>query len=150
MEPQYVAGRSSSNTTIEASESQRTVKGPCGYLFAPRSRSLQSRFTQVTYTSNGTGRRDSLGDLVRKIDRRLRCPRASNCWPYSVLHSQQPLVRVKHHRLKSSLWLIPRRFLSSQHTQVSTSNLPLGQAFAPAPSLSLAKATHHIGGATWH
>ena len=133
MEPQYVAGRSSSTRAIEASESQRAMIPACGYLFASRSPKLSSRFTHVTYTSKGTGFRDFPANLPYNCDRRLRCPRASNCWPYSALHSQLPHVRVKH-RLKSSLWLTPRRSPSSQHTQVSTSNLPLGQAFAPAPT----------------
>jgi hypothetical protein len=146
MEPQYVAHQSSSNRLFEASESQRLAKEPCGYLFTTGSRSLRNMNTQVTYPSKGTGRRDSLVDLVRNIDRRLRCPRASNCWPYSVLHSQHPLAHAKH-RLKSSLWLIPRRSLSSQHTQVSTSNLSTGQAFAPASTPTL---THPTGGASWH
>ena len=149
MEPQYVAHQSSSNRLFEASESQRLAKEPCGYLFTTGSRSLRNTYTQVTYTSKGTGRRDSLVDLVSNIDRRLRCPRASNCWPYSVLHSQHPLAHAKH-RLKSSLWLIPRRSPMSQHTQASTSNLSLEQALAPAPSHSLTKVTHQIGGATWH
>jgi hypothetical protein len=47
--------------------------------------------------------------------------------------------------LKSSLWLIPRRSPSSQHTQVSTSNLSTGQAFAPALTLN---AGYLAGGAT--
>ncbi len=149
MEPQYVAHRSSSTLGNDALESQNQSIAACGYLFATGWRSLADRCTQVTYTSKGTGRRDSIVDLVRKFDRRLRCPRASNCWQYSVLHSQRPLAHAKH-RLKSSLWLIPRRSPLSQHTQASTSNLPLEQAFTPAPSLSPIIATHQIGGASWH
>ena len=148
MEPQYVAGHSSSTKVIEASESHRAEMPACGYLFAAGSRKLTGRFTQVAYTSRGTGWRDSPVDLTRNCDRRLRCPRASNWLPYSVLHSQHPLAHVKH-RLKSSLWLIPRRSPLSQHTQVSTSNLPLEQAFAPAPSYALRKTSHQIGGASW-
>ena len=148
MEPQYVAGHSSSNQGNEASESQHAVMPACGYLFSPDWRKLQSRFTQVAYTSRGTGFRDSPVDLTRNCDRRLRCPRASNCSPYSVLRSQHPLARVKH-RLKSSLWLIPRRSPLSQYTQVSTSNLPTGQASAPASSFSKSSIVRQIGGASW-
>ena len=148
MEPQYVARHSSSNKQIEASASQRASKPACGYLFAQNSHKLTSRFTQVAYTSRGTGFRDSPVELTRNCDRRLRCPRASNWLPYSVLHSQHPHVHAKH-RLKSSLLLIQHRSPLSQHTQVSTSSLPLGQAFAPAPSYALRKTSHQIGGASW-
>ena len=146
MKPQNVARQSSSDRGFEASSSQRGPEHPCGYLFATGSHSLSDRFTQVTYTSKGTGVRDFPVDLVRTSDRRQICLRASNWLPYSALYSQRPLAHVKH-RLKSSLWLIPRRSLSSQHTQVSTSNLSTGQAFAPASTPTL---THPTGGASWH
>jgi hypothetical protein len=149
MKPQYVARQSSSDRGFEASSSQRGPEHPCGYLFATGSHSLSDRFTQVTYTSKGTGVRDFSVDLVRTSDRRQICLRASNWLPYSALYSQRPLAHVKH-RLKSSLWLIPRRSPLSQHTQASTSNLSLEQSLAPAPSHSLTKVTHQIGGATWH
>ena len=138
MKPQYVARLCSSIYLSEASESQRSALTSCGYLFASCSRTLASRFTQVAYTSKGTGLRDSLAKLNRICDRRLLCLRASNCLQYSALHSQRLLARVKH-RLKSSLWLIPRRSLSSQHTQVSTSNLLAKQAFAPASTHPILK-----------
>ena len=147
MEPQYVAHQSSSNRLFEASESQRLAKEPCGYLFTTGSRSLRNTYTQVTYTSKGTGRRDSLVDLVSNIDRRLRCPRASNCWPYSVLHSQHPLAHAKH-RLKSSLWLIPRRSPLSQHTQASTSKTCRGQASTPVPTPATLRSVLFVRGAT--
>ena len=149
MEPQYVARRSSSALRNDALESQNQSIAACGYLFATGCRSLANRSTQVAYISKGTGRWDYLVYLVCKFDRRLRCPRASSCWQCSVLHSQRPLAHAKH-RLKSSLWLIPRRSPLSQHTQASTSNLPLEQAFAPAPSHTPIIATHQIGGASWH
>lgn len=133
MEPQYVAGQSSSAIAFEASESHPVLLAPCGYLFTRVSRNLCRRFPQRTYTSRGTGLRDCPADLNRNCDRRLRCPRASNCWPYWALHSQHPHAHAKH-RLKSSSWLTPRRSPSSRHTQASTSNLPAGQAFAPAPT----------------
>ncbi len=149
MKPQYVARQSSSNGAFEAFVTQHVAKKGCGYLFARPSRKFTCRFTQVAYTSRGTGLRDTPVDLNRKIDRRLRCPRASNCWLYSALHSLRPLAHVKH-RLKSSLWLIPRRSPWSQYTQVSTSNLSARQAFAPALSLSNGQPVRHFGGATWH
>ncbi len=146
MKPQYFARQSSSDRGIEAAESQRGSKHPCGYLFATGSHSLVNSITQVTYTSKGTGVRDFPVDLVRKSDRKQICLRQSNWLPYSVLHSQHPLAQKKH-RLKSSLWLIPRRSQWSQYTQVSTSNLATRQAFAPA---STPIQTHLTGGASWH
>lgn len=146
MIPQYVATQSSCTDLFEASTSQSKAMGACGYLFARCSSNLALRFTQVTYTSRGTGPRDIPVGLFHNNDRRLRCPRASNCWQYLALHSLRPLAHVAH-RLKSSLWLIPRRSPSSQHTQVSTSNLAARQAFAPASTLTL---THLTGGASWH
>lgn len=145
MKPQYVAQRSSSERGVEALASQRAGLDACGYLFATRSRIFGDRFTQVTYTSRGTGLRDCLAKLSSNCDRRLICPRASNCWQCSALYSQRPHVRAKH-RLKSSLWLTPRRSRWSQFTQVSTSNLSAGQAFAPASTLP----TTCSGGASWH
>lgn len=144
MIPQHVAGQSSPSLGFEASESQVQAIASCGYLFATACRRLASRFPQRTYTSRGTGLRDCLARLNRNCDRRLICPRASNCWPYLALRSQRPRVRAKH-RLKSSSWLTLRRFLSSQHTQVSTSNLSAEQAFAPAPT----RLATRIGGASW-
>jgi len=153
MKPQYVARQSSSKDPFETLVTQHVAKATCGYLFATHWRRIRNRFTQMAYTSRGTGLRDTPVGLNRKFDRRLRCPRASNWLPYSVLHSQRPLAHLKH-PLKSLLLLTQHRFLSSQHTQASTSNLPTRQAFAPATSLNLfaghASITHHIGGATWH
>lgn len=146
MKPQYVAQRSSSNWAFEASESQRARLAPCGYLFRPRSHKVSGRFTQWTYTSRGTGLQGSPVDLNRNCDRRLLCPKASNCLPYSALFSQRPLAHVKH-RLKSLSLLTQRRSQLSRHTQVSTSNLPTRQAFAPA---SIQCSAHQIGGASWH
>jgi len=133
MKPQYVAGHSSSEWTIEASESQTSVIGGRAYLFCSVWPKLAIRFTHVGYTSRRTELRDTLVSLVRNSDRRLRCLRASNCWQYLALRSQRLLAHVKH-RLKSLLWLIPRQSQLSRHIQVSTSNLHLGQAFAPAPT----------------
>ncbi len=146
MEPQYVAQRSSSNGVIEASESQRADLRACAYLFETRSHRVGGRFTQWTYTSRGTGLQGSPVDLKRNCDRRLTCPKASNCLPYSALPSQRPLAHVKH-RLKSLSLLTQRQSLLSRHTQVSTSNLAAGQAFAPASTQDL---SHQFGGASWH
>ena len=146
MKPQYVAGQSSPKRAFEASESQRGCMAPCGYLFEDSCTNMANRFTQWTYTSRGTGLQGSPVDLNRNCDRRLLCPKASNCLQYSALPSQRPHVHVKH-RLKSSSWLIPRQSPLSRHTQVSTSNLPTGQAFAPA---STQVTMHQTGGATWH
>lgn len=145
MKPQYVASQSSCIEPFEASESQPPHLLACGYLFHPRSRKVSSRFPQWTYTSRGTGLQGCLADLNRNCDRRLLCPKASNCSPFLASRSQHPLAHVKH-RLKSLSWLIPRRSLSSQHTQVSTSNLLAGQAFAPASSQ---QRSHRTGGASW-
>ena len=144
MEPQYVAHQSSSNRLFEASESQRQRLASFGYLFACVSRTLAPRFTQVAHTSKGTGLRDCLAKLNRICDRRLICPRASNCLQYSELFWQLPRARVKH-RLKSLSWLILRLSPWSQYTQVSTSNLLARQAFAPASTLP----TTCSGGASW-
>jgi hypothetical protein len=56
-------------------------------------------------------------------------------------------VRVKH-QLKNSLLSTQRRFQWSQYTQVSTSNLPTGQAFAPALTHGLSIHAHPTGGVT--
>ncbi len=146
MKPQYVARQSSSNQPFEASESHHLQLAACGYLFGTRSHKLTPRFTQWTYTSRGTGLQGSPVDLNRNCDRRLLCPKASNCLPYSALRSQRPHAQKKH-RLKSSSWLIPRQSPLSRHTQVSTSNLPSRQAFAPALTQA---SLHQIGGASWH
>lgn len=145
MEPQYVAGQSSSAICFAASRSQAIGFMARRLQRNPLSGMVIHRSNQVTYTSRGADTGDVPTDLPHNCDRRLRCPRASNCWPFSALHSQRPLARAKH-RLKSSLWLTPRRSPSSQHIQASTSKLVWGQASAPVPTRPVAPRT---GGASW-
>jgi hypothetical protein len=130
MQPQYVAPRSSCMGGFEAFPSQSRWVSPCGYLSKRVSHKLRVRFTQWTYTSRVPGVQNSSAHLDYNCDRRLRCPRASNCWPYWALHSQHPHAHAKH-QLKSLSWLTPRRSQSSRFTQVSTSNLLAGQAATP-------------------
>lgn len=133
MQAQHVAEQSSSTLRFEASRSQPDRLHGCGYLSGPDSPIVHARITQVNLTSRGLISRHCGAGSEHICDRRLRCPRASNCLPYSELLSQHPHAREKH-RLKSLSWLTPRRSLSSRHIQASTSKLVWGQASAPVPT----------------
>ncbi|MEP5151956.1 hypothetical protein, partial [Planktotalea sp.] len=65
MKPQYVARQSSSEGSVEASESQSATLARDTYLFTPSSRKVSGRFTQWTYTSRGTGLQGCLVELKR-------------------------------------------------------------------------------------
>lgn len=67
-------------------------------------------------------------------DRRLRCPRASQCWPHSAL--SQPFRHAHPSSKKNMSWSHPSPSRLSPCTQASTSNACRGQAFAPVSNPS--------------
>lgn len=133
MKPQYLAAEGSCTMGIEALASQVCRLHSLPYVFASDCSMVSSRNTQVSLTSE-TGRvRQSFNARPTHIHRRHRCRRASNSWQPSVLsplflHAQ--VARAK----KNTLLLRQSRSRLSQHTQVSTSKLTAGQAYASAPT----------------
>lgn len=83
-------------------------------------------------------------------DRRLRCPRASQCWPLSAL--SQPFRHAHPSSKKNMSWSHPSPSRLSPCTQASTSKTCWGQASAPVsiPSAAInAGVSPRISPAVW-
>jgi len=129
MYPQHLAARHSIQAGFEALASQACALGFSKYLFHRLSLTLSTGYRSVSGTSfEGQVARKCVKNKVR--NRRLRCPRASNCWqPSALLLSLQP-VRVSSR--SKSLWLSIRNpFRPNPRILVNTSKQFRGQAYAP-------------------
>lgn len=99
---------------------------------------VSSRNTQVSLTSkSGSHRHEAVSDPSNSY-RRLRCQRASKCWPHSAL--SQSFRHAHQSSKKNMLWLHPSQSRLSQYTQASTSKTCRGQASAPVLSPVLSDA----------
>ena len=131
MHPQHIARRHI--TTVPTAALGTHVSG---LKRAPYPRRLNCgnvnlRNTRVSLTSHlGSFWHEAVPTPSTNV-RRLRCPRASQCWPHSAL--SQPF-RPAHLSKKNMLWLHPSLSRLSQYTQVSTSKTCRGQAHLPAPT----------------
>jgi hypothetical protein len=133
MQPQHLAPRPLANGTTAALSShfRRLKCDPYATQF--NYGNIAPRNTQVSLTSNpGSYWHEAVPDPSNS-DRRLRCPRASQCWPHSAL--SQPLRHAHQSSRKNMLWLHPSQSRLSQYTQASTSKTCRGQAHAPVLTL---------------
>lgn len=133
MQPQHLAVHFSCGQNTAAFASQPQPLQRAGYVFASDYLMVPARNTQVSLTSV-TGRARQFNNArATHIDRRLRCQRASNSW--QPLVSSPLLLPVHQARPKKNMLLSsPSPSRLSQHTQVSTSKLAPGQAYAPVPT----------------
>lgn len=91
---------------------------------------VRPRNTHVSLTSEPGRARHFAVRRPLNINRRPRCQRASNSLQRSASLPQSRHVPAAS-QMKNMLWLSPRPFRSSQHTQVSTSKPVAGQAVGP-------------------
>jgi hypothetical protein len=131
MQPQYLAWRpaDTGRTATLATHFRRLKRGP----YATRSNysNIAARNTQVSLTSNAGSYWHEAVPAPLCNHRRLRCPRASHCWPHSALSQlfqHAPLSR------KNMLLSHPSPSRLSQYTQASTSKTCRGQAAASVPT----------------
>lgn len=135
MQIQHLAGQSRPECCVAAFASQRSVDKSKSYHFPPVYDTLAIGATQAAsplYRENLT----MVGLFsVGRVNRRLRCPRASNFHSLSVLLPwQQPAPSSPSPNMSK---LRPRRFRMSRSTPASTSKYdPRGRAMRPAPTPS--------------
>lgn len=133
MQPQHLAVNFSCGRNTEALPSQTRRLRQAGYVFSADYLMVRTRNTQVSLTSETGRARQIYKARATYIDRRQKCQRASNSW--QPLVSSPLLLPVHPARPKKNMLLSsPSPSRSSQHTQVSTSNLASGQAVAPVPT----------------
>ena len=131
MQPQYLAQPSArtGRTAALATHFRRLKRAP--YAMRGNCGNIAPRNTQVSLTTKaGFYWHEAVPDPLCN-HRRLRCQRASQCWPHSALSQLFQHARPSR---KNMLLSHPSPSRLSQYTQASTSKACRGQATASVPT----------------
>lgn len=132
MQPQYLAQSPLVERATAALPPHLCRLKSSPYAISRNCGNVWARNTQVSLTSKpGSHWHEAVSDPSNS-DRRLRCQRASQCWPHSAL--SQPFRHAHQSSKKNMLWLHPSPSRLSQYTQASTSKTCRGRAYAPVPT----------------